>query len=133
MRSASTATRRFLCLAAAFNLGAALAIALLARHAPDWLGLDPVSASQRMYVDLCASVIASFGLGYGLAGFDLPRFWPFIALGALAKVLVVLIVVVYFFIGAAGLLPLTLVIGDALFAVAFIHILRHHAEGVVHE
>jgi len=36
-------------------------------------------------VDLFAWLVLAFGLGYALGGRDLPRFWPYIAMGSLGK------------------------------------------------
>ena len=129
MRPATPATRRVLIGAALFNVFAAVTLVLMARLSPSWLGLDPLSPSQFMYVDLFAGVITCFGVAYGLAGHDLTRFWPFIALGTAGKALVVVIVVSYFIAGHTGVLPLSLVVGDALYAFIFLRILRAHTQG----
>lgn len=127
MRPATPSTRRVLLAAGAFNLGAALALPVLARLAPAWLGLDPPSLSQRMYIDLFAALVLTIGLGYALAGLDLPRWWPIVALGILGKALVVLIAWGYFVAGGSGLLPAVLAGGDALFAILFYRVLRRQA------
>jgi hypothetical protein len=132
MSPASPATRRLLYLAAAFNAAAVPILLGCARLAPQVLGLDPMSPSQAMYVDLAAWLIACFGLGYGLAGTDLVRFWPFVALGAFAKAGVVVVAFGYASSGQAGPLVALLASGDAVFAVLFVRLLqRHGAAGAV--
>ena len=127
MDPATAGSRAFLFVAGAFNLGAALILVLLARLAPQVLGVDPPSASQLLYVDLFALLVAGFGIGYVLGGVDLPRFWPFIALGALCKAGVAALALVYFVTGNTGTLVLALAAGDAVFAVLFVRLLRAHA------
>lgn len=127
MSPATAGPRVFLYFAGAFNLGAALILVLLARFAPQLLGLDPPSASQLLYVDLFALLVAGFGIGYVLGGVDLPRFWPFIALGALCKAGVAALALLYFATGNTGALVLMLAAGDAAFAVLFVRLLRAHA------
>jgi len=127
MRRATGGSRMFLYFAGAYNFGATLILVLLARVAPQWLGVDVLQASQLLYVDLAALLIAGFGLGYVLGGVDLARFWPFISLGALCKTGVAVLAAVYFVTGNAGLLVMLLAAGDAVFAILFVRLLRTHA------
>ncbi len=127
MRQAAGGSRTFLYVAGAYNFGAALILVLLARLAPQFLGIDALHASQLLYVDLAALLVTGFGIGYVLGGVDLARFWPFIALGALCKVGVAALAAVYFLAGQAGPLVMLLAAGDAVFAVLFVRLLRAHA------
>jgi hypothetical protein len=127
MSPATAGNRAFLVLAGAFNFAAALIVVLLARLAPQVLGVDAPSASQLLYFDLFALVVAGFGLGYVLGGTDLTRFWPFIALGAVCKAGVATLVLAYFLTGSTGPLVLMLAALDAVFAVLFVRLLRAHA------
>jgi len=127
MRQATGGSRTFLYVAGAYNFGAALILVLLARVAPQLLGVDVLHASQLLYVDLAALLIAGFGIGYVLGAVDLARFWPFISLGTLCKVGVVVLATVYFAGGNAGLLVMLLAAGDAVFAMLFLRLLRTHA------
>jgi hypothetical protein len=124
MRPATVGQRTFFYVAGGFNLVAAAVLVLLARMAPQWLGVEPLEASQLFYVDQFAWLVLAFGYGYALGGRDLPRFWPFIAMGAVGKTGVAALAVAYFVTGATGPLVMMLATGDALFAVFFVRILR---------
>jgi len=127
MAPADPASKKLLYLAAAFNLLAGLLVLLFVHQAPALVGLQISDASQLMYVDLVAWLVTCFGLGYALGGYDLQRFWPFIAMGALGKLGVVALVIGYFACGHAGLLVALLSLGDLLFAILFVRLLRAHA------
>jgi hypothetical protein len=127
MKPATGGNRTFLYAAGAFNFAAALLLVVLARLAPQLLGVDPLSSSQLMYVDLAALLVVGFGIGYVLGGVDLARFWPFISLGVVGKAGVAAIALVYFVTGNTGLLVVLLASGDAVFAVLFVRLLRSHA------
>lgn len=116
--------RRLMYVAAAFNFGAALTLPLLARHAPQVLALDPMTASQLVFVDLFAALVAAFGIGYALGGIDLARFWPLVALGVVGKGFVVVVAGGWYFAGALGTLPALLAVGDGVFAALFHSLLR---------
>jgi hypothetical protein len=124
MQQATGGGKALLYVAGAFNFGAALVLVVLARFAPQLLGLDAPSDSQLLYVDLCALLVAGFGVGYVLGGRDLSRFWPFISLGALCKVGVAALAAGYFMSGNTGPLVMLLATGDAVFAVLFVRLLR---------
>lgn len=128
MRPATTAQRRFLYLAAAFNFVAGALVVLLARAAPQWLGVDPLSGSQLFYVDLCAWLVTAFGLAYAMGGRDLARFWPCIAMGALGKAGVAALALAYFLAGRIGPLVMMLATCDAIFAVLFVRIMRAQSD-----
>jgi len=127
MKPATGGNRTFLFVAGAFNFAAALLLVVLARLAPQLLGVDPLSSSQLMYVDLAALLVVGFGIGYVLGGVDLARFWPFISLGVVGKAGVAAIALVYFVTGNTGLLVVLLASGDAVFAILFVRLLRSHA------
>ena len=127
MKQATGGSRTFLYGAGAFNFAAALILVVLARLAPQLLGVDPLSSSQLMYVDLFALLVVGFGIGYMLGGVDLARFWPFISLGVVGKFGVAAIALVYFVTGNTGLLVVLLATCDAIFAVLFVRLLRAHA------
>lgn len=127
---ASRATRRLLYVAAGFNAGAVPILLGCTRFAPGVLGLEPMAAGQTLFVDLAAWLIACFGLAYALAARDFRRFWPYVALGALAKAGVVGVVFGHVAVGHAGPLVALLASGDAVFAVLFVRLLRHHGVAV---
>lgn len=126
VRPATPSARVLLYVAAAFNVVAAALVVALARKMPQVLGIEPPQAGQLLYVDLSALLIAGFGAGYALAGRDLARFWPFVALGAACKCGVAMLALAYSFAGQAGLLVTLLAAGDALLAALFVRLLRRH-------
>lgn len=128
MKPATGGHRAFLLAAGAYNFAAALILVVLARLAPHLLGVDPLSSSQLIYVDLFALLVVGFGIGYALGGVDLARFWPFISLGVIGKAGVVAITFLYFVTGNVGPLVALLASGDAVFAVLFVRLLRAHAD-----
>ena len=127
MKPATGGDRTFLYAAGAFNFAAALILVVLARLAPQLLGVDPLSSSQLIFVDLAALLVVGFGIGYTLGGVDLVRFWPFISLGVVGKAGVAAIALVYFVTGNTGLLVVLLASCDAVFAILFVRLLRSHA------
>jgi hypothetical protein len=124
MRPATDGQRIFFYVAAIFNLVAAAVLVLFARTAPHLLGLAPPGVSQMFYVDLFAWLVLAFGLGYALGGRDLPRFWPYVAMGSLGKACVAVLALAYFVKDGTGPLVLALASCDAVFAVLFVRILR---------
>jgi hypothetical protein len=128
VRPATPTARALLYVAAAFNVVAAVLVVALARTAPRVLGIEPLYAGQLLYLDLSVLLIAGFGAGYALAGRDLARFWPFVALGAACKCGVAVLALAYFLTGQAGLLVMLMAAGDALFAVLFVRLLRQHGD-----
>lgn len=128
MQPATSGQRVALYVAGGFNLGAAATLVLLARAAPQWLGVDPLSGSQLAYVDLFSVLVLAFGLGYALGGRDLTRFWPYVAMGVPAKGMVVALILGNFALGRAGLLPALLACADAVFALFFLRVLHQQAK-----
>ena len=124
MRPATDGQRAFLQFAGAFNFAAAMILVLLARAQPSWLGVDPLAGSQLLYADLFAWLVVCFGFAYALGGRDLPRFWPYVAMGAVGKAGVAALALAYFVAGLTGPLVMALATCDAIFAVAFARILR---------
>lgn len=127
MNPASAGSQVFLYFAGVYNFTAALILVLLARFAPQVLGVAALGSSQMLYVDLSALLVTGFGIGYVLGGLDLARFWPFISLGAVCKIGVAALALAYFVTGSTGVLVVLLAAGDAVFAVLFIRLLRAHA------
>ena len=127
MRPATAGAKKFLLVAAAFNFGAGAALPLLARMAPGVLGIDPPSSDALLFIDLAAWLVFAFGVGYALSARDLPRHWPFVALGTLGKAGVAVLVIGYFAAGIAGPLLALLAAADGVFAVLFARLLRAHA------
>ena len=128
MRPATDGQRTFFLVAAIFNFVAAAVLVLLARTAPHLLGLAPPDGSQLFYVDLFAWLVLAFGVGYALGGRDLPRFWPYIAMGAVGKAGVAALALAYFVAGRTGALVMALASCDAIFAILFVRILRTQSD-----
>lgn len=126
MRPAGRTARPLLYLAAGFNFVAAGLVVLLARIAPGVLGVTSFDAGAMLFVDLSALLVVGYGIGYALAGRDLRRFWPCIALGVLGKLGVVVLVFACFVAGRTTPLVTLLACGDAIFAAAFVGLLRRH-------
>jgi hypothetical protein len=129
MHPATAGSRSFLYFAAAFNFGGAALLATLARMAPEMLGMGAPPPGALLFVDLAAVLIAVFGVGYALGGRDLVRLWPCVALGALSKAGVAVLVVACALGGEVAPLFLAVAVADATFAVLFIRLLRSHAAG----
>ena len=124
--SRSPRGRGILYLAAIYNVLAAALVVALARIAPAALGVEPFTASQLLYVDLVALLVAGFGAGYALGGWNLARYWPCVAIGGGLKVGVAVLVTAYFLAGQSSLLVQLLGAGDAVFAFVFAALLRAH-------
>ncbi|HXQ17547.1 MAG TPA: hypothetical protein VN814_23255 [Caulobacteraceae bacterium] len=105
-----------LLVAAAMSLGQGLFVSIL--------GLDPITGTNIVLVDLAAVLIGAFGYGYGRIALDPGRFRSLIAIGAWGKLAAVATVLV----GALTVPHLwrlfALVGGDVAFAVLFLDYLR---------
>jgi hypothetical protein len=114
-------------IAAAANLLVAASMSLGQRWFAALLGLDPITGTNIVLVDLAAVLIAAFGYGYVGIALDPVRFRPLIALGAWGKLAAVATVLV----GALSIPHLwrllALISGDGPFAVLFLDYLRRTA------
>jgi len=109
--------------AALFNwvVGAALILAM-----PTFerlLGLEPVAASAKVFVDLFAVVVIAFGAAYLMLTIDFTKYRSFAALGAAAKLAVVATVSYHYLAGHIGWPLLALSSVDLIYALMFIAIL----------
>jgi hypothetical protein len=116
--------------AAVANLLVAAAMSLGQRWFVAVLGLDPITGTNVVLVDLAAVLIGAFGYGYGRIALDPVRFRPLVALGAWGKLAAVATVLV----GALAIPHLwrlfALIGGDLVFAALFLDYLRRTpAEG----
>ena len=111
-------------IAAAANALVAAAMSVGQPWFVDVLGLDPITGTNVVLVDLAAVLIAGFGYGYARIALDPVRYRPLIAVGALGKTAAVATV----FAGAlttTHLWRLTgLIGGDLVFAALFWDYLR---------
>ncbi len=110
--------------AAAANVLVAAAMSLGQRWFVKVLGLDPITGTNVVLVDLAAVLIGAFGYGYGRIALDPVRFRPLVALGAWGKLAAVATVLV----GALTIPHLwrlfALIGGDLVFAALFLDYLR---------
>jgi hypothetical protein len=120
----STYARWLFGVAVAANLLVAAAMSLGQRWFVTVLGLDPITGTSVVLVDLAAVLIAAFGYGYARIALDPVRYRPLIALGAWGKLAAVATVLV----GALAIPHLwrlfALIGGDLVFAALFLHYLR---------
>ncbi|MEQ6328906.1 hypothetical protein VLF92_11315 [Pseudomonas chengduensis] len=112
--------------AALFNWSVVLAFLFLADLLNPLLGLDPSTGTNLAMRDLALVLIATFGGAYFFAALDPVRGRPYIALGAIAKVLVVLAIYAHWALGHIGWQLPALVVGDVIYSLLFIHFLRRY-------
>ncbi len=116
-------------IAAAANLLVAASMSLGQRWFVALLGLDPITGTNVVLVDLAAVLIAAFGYGYPRIALDPVRFRPLMALGAWGKLAAVATVLA----GALAVPHLwrlfALVSGDVVFALLFLDYLRRKPAG----
>lgn len=86
------------------------------------LGLEPVAASAKVFVDLFAAVVIAFGAAYLMLAVDFPKYRPFAVLGAAAKLAVVMTVACHYLAGHIGWPLLALSGVDLVYALMFIAI-----------
>jgi hypothetical protein len=88
------------------------------------LGLDPITGTNLVFVNLAAILIAAFGYSYARIAADPARFRLLIHLGAAGKLAAVVVAA----IGAAenphAIRLAALISGDAIFAALFLDYLR---------
>lgn len=109
--------------AALFNWVVGTALILAMPTFERLLGLEPVAASAKVYVDLFAVVVIAFGAAYLMLAIDFTKYWPFAALGAAAKLAVVATVSCHYLAGHIGWSLLALSGVDLVYALMFIAIL----------
>jgi hypothetical protein len=117
-------------IAAAANLLVAASMSLGQPWFVALLGLDPITGTNVVLVDLAAVLIAAFGYGYARIALDPVRFRPLIALGAWGK-LAAVATVLFGALTAPHLWRLfALISGDGPFALLFLDYLRRTSASV---
>jgi hypothetical protein len=114
-------------LAAVANL--AVACVFLFAKAPlvALLGLDPITGTNLVFVNLAAVLIAAFGYGYARIAADPVVFRPLIHLGAAGKLAAVAVAAIGALQNPHALRLAILIGGDAIFAALFLDYLRRTA------
>ncbi|BAN48675.1 hypothetical protein [Metapseudomonas resinovorans] len=117
--------RQIFITAALFNwvIGGALIVAM--PLVEGLLGLAPVTASDKVFVDLFAVLVIAFGVGYWKAAMDFQQYRLFALWGAWAKLGVVAVVCWHFINGHIGWPLLALSGGDLFYAWVFLALLRN--------
>ena len=109
--------------AALFNLLAGLPFLLAPGPVSALLGL-PLNPTALLFMHLTMSLVVLFGGVYWLIARDPVAYRPYISLGIVLKVLVVVVIYGHWLAGNInGRLP-ALVFGDVIFALLFCHYLR---------
>ena len=91
------------------------------------LKLAPAEGSNRVMLNICGMLILTFGYAYYMAGRDPVRYRPYILLGAIGKLLVVIVALPVVITGGQGYLLGWAALGDLVFAGLFLDYLRRHA------
>jgi hypothetical protein len=110
--------------AALFNFAVAAGLSLFRPLLAPLLGLEPVSGANAAVFNVAAALVAVFGYAYWRAALDPVRYRPYIELGIIGKLVVVIVVCASWLAGSIdGRLP-GLAGGDLLFAALFADYLR---------
>lgn len=121
--------------AALFNVVIGVGLILVMPLVERLLGLAPVTASDKVFVDLFAVLVIAFGVGYWKASIDFQQYRLFALWGAWAKLAVVALVFWHFINGHIGWPLLALSGGDLFYAFVFLALLRNagqpHAQGTL--
>lgn len=112
-------TRLFVA-AAVFNLLVGLPLLIAPAMGPDIL---PLPAGDLIWPRLAGALIVVFGIGYFIVSRDLDRNRGIIGMGAFGKLLVVLILLIYWIKGTIGFWSFSISLIDLAFAILFIRFL----------
>jgi len=90
---------------------------------PTMVKLLPLPSGDFIWPRLAGALIVMFGVGYWIVSTNLDRNRGIIGIGAAGKLLVVLILLIYWFKGTIGFWSFSVSIIDLIFAVLFIRFL----------
>jgi hypothetical protein len=110
--------------AALFNFAVAGGLLFLRPQLTPLLALEPASGSNLLLLYMTIAFIALFGYAYACVARDRVRYRPYIALGAIGKLMMVAVTALTWLSGAIGAQLPSLAAGDLLFAALFIQYLR---------
>src|SRR3546814_2342308 len=105
--------------AAAFNVMVAAALMLGWPLIERLLQLAPADGSNGLIVKIAAVLILTFGYAYFMVGLDPVRYRPYVSLGMIGKLLVVIVALPVIIAGRQGYLLNWLAMGDLLLAVMY--------------
>jgi hypothetical protein len=112
--------------AALFNWSVVLAFLLFNPQISQLLDLAPATGTNLALRDLALALVATFGFAYLYAAISPMHGRPFIALGALGKVLAALTIIHHGMTGTIGWHLPTLLLGDVFYSLLFIHFLLRY-------
>ncbi|MGD0190592.1 MAG: hypothetical protein ABSD74_07610 [Rhizomicrobium sp.] len=111
-------------IAALFNCAVGLAMLFLRPLFLGQLGFDAIAGSNIVIANLTGMFIALFGWCYLLVAIDPVKNRPFVAIGAVGKLLAIVCVVTPWLTGAVQMKPPPLLAGDFILALLFLDYLR---------
>jgi hypothetical protein len=114
-------------LAALANLAVAVAFLFAKSSVVALLGLEPITGTNQVFVNLAAVLIAAFGYGYARIAADPMGFRPLIHLGAAGKLAAVAVATIGALQNPHAVRLAILIGGDAVFAALFLDYLRRTA------
>jgi len=111
-------------IAAAFNFAVAAGMLFLRPWIAPLLELDPATGTNLATANIAGVLIAAFGWAYACIARDPVRYRPYVSLGIIGKVLVVVAVFTPWLTGAIGWRVPALAGADLVFAALFADFLR---------
>ncbi|WP_286977933.1 hypothetical protein [Pseudomonas sp.] len=120
-----SAQRLFFISAALFNIAVGVGLIVAMPLVEKLLGLTPVTASDKVFIDLFAVLVITFGVAYWKLADDFNQYRHFALWGAWAKLAVVVVVLRHFIAGHIGWPLLALSGGDLFYALVFLALLRN--------
>lgn len=113
--------------AAAFNLAIAFALSCLRPQLGQHLGLEPAHGSHLLFLNITCVFIALFAYAYWRAAQDSVTYRPYIVLGLVGKVLVVIVAAGTWWLADIDARLTAMAAADLLFCALFLDFLRRTA------